>query len=44
MISAFHQIREIQLQNPKISGLRTAAFVSAINKISSDYMTLGIFP
>ncbi|MEY2904984.1 MAG: hypothetical protein RJA52_1000 [Bacteroidota bacterium] len=44
MISAFHQIRDIQNQNSKINGLRTAAFVSAINKISSDYMTLGIFP
>lgn len=44
MITAYHQIREIKLQNPKIHDLRTAAFVSAIRKIATSYMSLGIFP
>ncbi|MCX7877190.1 MAG: Glu/Leu/Phe/Val dehydrogenase, partial [Ignavibacteria bacterium] len=44
MITAYHQIREIKLQNPEIDGLRTAAFVSAIRKIATSYMSLGIFP
>ena len=44
MISAYNQIREVKLNNPKVTSLRTAAFLNAINKISSDYMALGIFP
>jgi glutamate dehydrogenase (NAD(P)+) len=44
MIGAYHQVREIMVQRPKIQGLRTASFVSAIGKISNDYLTLGIFP
>lgn len=44
MVTAYNQINEIRKGNKKIDGLRTAAFVSAINKISSDYMALGIFP
>lgn len=44
MISSYHQIREIMKRKRKIEDLRTAAFVSAINKISSDYLSLGIFP
>ncbi len=44
MITAYHQIREIQKRKRKVSDLRTAAFLSAINKISSDYLSLGIFP
>jgi len=44
MITAYHQIREVMVQKPNVTDLRTAAFVSAINKISSDYLALGIFP
>ncbi len=44
MISAYHQIREVMVQKKDVTDLRTAAFVSAINKISSDYLALGIFP
>lgn len=44
MITAYHQIREVMMDKPKIQDLRTAAFVNAIKKISSDYLTLGIFP
>lgn len=44
MINSYQQIREILNQKKTVQDLRTAAFVSAINKISSDYMALGIFP
>ncbi|MEM9886029.1 MAG: Glu/Leu/Phe/Val dehydrogenase [Bacteroidota bacterium] len=44
MITSYQQIREIYAQGEDIDGLRTAAFVSAINKIGSDYLALGIFP
>lgn len=44
MITAYQQIREVKKRKKKIEDLRTAAFVSAIKKISSDYMALGIFP
>jgi glutamate dehydrogenase (NAD(P)+) len=44
MITAFHTIRETWKSNPKIEDMRTAGFVSAIGKVGSDYMNLGIFP
>jgi glutamate dehydrogenase (NAD(P)+) len=44
MISAFDQMKEIRDANPKIDDLRSAAFVSAIGKISNDYISLGIWP
>jgi len=44
MITAYHQIRNVMLEKPLVTDMRTAAFVSAINKISSDYIALGIFP
>lgn len=44
MIEAYRQIRDVYISNPDIKDMRTAAFVSALNKISSDYMALGIFP
>ncbi len=44
MVVAYQQIKEIQLQKNEINDLRTAAFVSAIMKISNDYLSLGIFP
>ena len=44
MISAYNQIREVMKRKRKVEDLRTAAFVSAISKISSDYLSLGIFP
>ena len=43
MISAYNEIRE--LKNLKeIPDLRTAAFVSSIEKLGASYMALGIFP
>jgi glutamate dehydrogenase (NAD(P)+) len=44
MITAYNQIREVMVQNPGITNLRTAAFKSAIDKISTCYFELGIFP
>ncbi len=44
MVTAYAQIREVYKRKKKVEDLRTAAFVSAINKVASDYMTLGIFP
>jgi len=44
MAVAYHQIREMWKADSRISGLRTAAFVSAINKIATSYAELGIFP
>jgi glutamate dehydrogenase (NAD(P)+) len=44
MITAFNQIYEIYAGKENIKDLRTAAFINAIQKISSDYINLGIFP
>jgi glutamate dehydrogenase (NAD(P)+) len=44
MITAYHEIREIKNQNKKIEDLRTAAFVSSINKVGASYTSLGLFP
>lgn len=44
MIGAYQQIREIQSRKKNVKDLRTAAFVSAIQKMGSDYLKMGIFP
>lgn len=44
MVNAYRQIHEIWKSDRKIQTLRTAAFISAINKIALAYMELGIFP
>lgn len=44
MIGAYHQIRDVWVNNAAVEDLRTAAFVAAIQKIGSDYLQLGIFP
>jgi glutamate dehydrogenase (NAD(P)+) len=44
MIQAYHEIRSIKVSNPAISDLRTAAFVSGIDKLGIAYKSLGIFP
>ncbi len=44
MVTAYHEIRDIWKRRPKVEDLRTAAFISALQKISSDYLSLGIFP
>lgn len=44
MSYAYSEIREIWKSKKEIGDLRTAAFVSAINKIAVSYAELGIFP
>ncbi|HBB25250.1 MAG TPA: glutamate dehydrogenase [Bacteroidetes bacterium] len=44
MIASYHTIGEIYFGNPKVKDMRTAAFVSSIDKIATSYMSLGIFP
>ena len=44
MHNAYDDIRQVWISNGGVTDLRTAAFVSAINKIAVSYMQLGIFP
>ncbi|MBS1517438.1 MAG: Glu/Leu/Phe/Val dehydrogenase [Bacteroidetes bacterium] len=44
MMTAYHEIRDIKVKDAKIDSLRTAAFISAINKIAISYENLGVFP
>ena len=44
MIAATREIMHIWLSNPDIPDMRTAAYVSAINKVATTYVELGIFP
>ena len=44
MVVAYQELHQIWKSDPRIQTLRTAAFVSAINKIALAYQELGIFP
>jgi glutamate dehydrogenase (NAD(P)+) len=44
MVAAHQQIRELARRDPRITDLRTAAFLSALNKVAASYLELGIFP
>ena len=44
MISAFDQIIDVWKLDDTIPDMRMAAFVTAIRKIGSDYLAMGIFP
>jgi glutamate dehydrogenase (NAD(P)+) len=44
MISSYNQIRDTWKTNGKIKDMRTAAFVTSINKIVDSYSKLGIWP
>ena len=44
MSVAYNEIRNILRENKDVKDLRTAAFISAINKIAVSYAELGIFP
>jgi glutamate dehydrogenase (NAD(P)+) len=44
MSVAWQQIRDVQRKHTKVPDLRTAAFISAIDKIAVSYLELGIFP
>jgi glutamate dehydrogenase (NAD(P)+) len=44
MITATREIMDEWKKNPDIPNMRTAAYVVAINKVSTSYVELGIFP
>lgn len=44
MVNSFYQINDILKRRKGIKDYRTAAFVTALNKVANDYMTLGVFP
>ncbi len=44
MITAFDEIAEIRNRRRGVTDLRTAAYISAIEKIGQSYLELGIFP
>ena len=44
MVSAYHDIRELKNRRKKVTDLRTAAFIGAIDKVASDYISMGVFP
>jgi len=44
MVNSFHQIHDTFKRRKGIKDYRTAAFVTALNKVANDYMTLGVFP
>jgi len=44
MLDAYQQIREVARRDSRITDLRTAAFLNALNKVATSYLELGIFP
>ena len=43
MRSGYQQIREVLLSMDNVHDMRTAAYVSAINKISRSYLEVGVY-
>ncbi len=44
MVNSFNQIYDIYASRDNVTDFRSAAFISALDKVASDYMTLGVFP
>lgn len=44
MITAYNQIQETLALHSDIPDVRTAAFVTSLKKVASDYISMGIFP
>jgi glutamate dehydrogenase (NAD(P)+) len=44
MIGAYHQIYDIWKTDARVPDLRTAAFLSAVRKVATSYLELGVFP
>lgn len=44
MVNAYHAIRDVKKRRRKVTDLRTAAFIVALDKVASDYMAMGVFP
>jgi len=44
MVTAFYQVYEVYKRRKQVHDLRTAAFITALQKIANDYLALRIFP
>ncbi len=44
MIGSYHEIMEVWRNNANVKDMRTAAFITAIDKIAASYDQMGIFP
>jgi glutamate dehydrogenase (NAD(P)+) len=44
MVTAYEEIRDIRMKTKKVEELRTAAYISAIQKVGRAYLELGVFP
>jgi glutamate dehydrogenase (NAD(P)+) len=44
MVTAYHEIMDVYRKKKAINDIRSAAFVTALDKVASDYLTLGVFP
>jgi glutamate dehydrogenase (NAD(P)+) len=44
MVTAYQGMRDTRQQHPAVDDLRTAAFLTAINKVARAYIELGVFP
>ena len=44
MVMAYQAIRDTKHRRRKVTDLRTAAFIVALDKVANDYMALGVFP
>ncbi|MBD3276340.1 MAG: Glu/Leu/Phe/Val dehydrogenase, partial [Candidatus Marinimicrobia bacterium] len=44
MIGAYHEIQETRIKHDPTMDLRTATYLTAINKIGDHYLRMGIFP
>ncbi len=44
MVTAFYQVYEVFKRRKHVNDLRTAAFITALQKIANDYLALRIFP
>ncbi len=44
MVTAFEEILEIRRRFRKVRDMRTAAYLSAIQKVGNAYLELGVFP
>ena len=44
MVQAYCSIREIYRERSNVKDLRSAAFINSIDKVASDYISMGVFP
>jgi glutamate dehydrogenase (NAD(P)+) len=44
MVNSYENIRDILKRHKKMQGLRTAAYVDALEKIGVTYLKMGVFP